>query len=69
MNVVGRIASGEEQARYVRVEDDREQTGGFLILTAADPGLSTDVADYWVETEADLRAFFDESNWVVEWLS
>lgn len=64
---VGRIESGEEQGRYVRVEDDTAESGGFLILTAADVAMSDDVADSWVESREDVDAFFVESNWVVAW--
>ncbi len=40
IGVVGHIVSGQEQGRYVMVEDDGEHSGGYLVLTAADPRLS-----------------------------
>ncbi|HET6213617.1 MAG TPA: hypothetical protein VFE14_12205 [Micromonosporaceae bacterium] len=64
---MGRIASGAEQGRFVRVEDDRDQSGGFLILTAADPALTVDAADGWVEDEPSLEQYFREANWIIEW--
>jgi hypothetical protein len=63
----GRIASGREQGRYVRVQDDQSRTGGFLILTAADPDLTVEGADCWVENRLALERFAQESNWVIEW--
>jgi hypothetical protein len=67
-NVTGRIESGEEQGRYVVVKDDRAESGGFLILTAADVNFQVDGADFWVEDEEALTEFFEESRWVVNWL-
>ena len=67
VGVLGRIASGEEQGRYVLVRDDRSRTGGFLVLTAADREFSRDAADSWVESPDALERFADESNWIIEW--
>lgn len=68
IGIVGRILSGEEVGRYVKVVDDSENTGGYLILTAADKELADAGADAWVETRDDLAAYFEESAWTVEWL-
>ena len=42
VGVVGRIVAGEEAGRFLKVVDDSENTGGFLILTAADSNLTED---------------------------
>jgi len=68
IGVLGRITAGEEIGRYVKVEDDRENTGGYLILTADDPQLSFNGYDGWVESRQDLDGYFGESGWVVAWL-
>ncbi len=68
---VGRITLATDQAEighYVKVENDAENTGGFLILMASDAALRADGSDNWVETPGDLEAFFRESGWEVEWL-
>jgi hypothetical protein len=67
IGVLGRIASGVEQGRYLVVRDDRTRTGGYLILTAADPDLTVEASDSWVENLDALERFAEESNWVIEW--
>lgn len=52
----------------MKVVDDGENTGGCLILTAADGELTEDGADTWVGTADDVDGFFEESGWSVEWL-
>lgn len=65
---VGKILSGDEVGRYVKVIDDGPNTGGFLIVAAADPNLREGF-DSWVENEELLRRFFEEAGWKVEWFS
>jgi hypothetical protein len=67
VGVHGLIRSGEEAGRHVRVIDDSENTGGFLILTSADPAGVTDVHDAWVESIVDVGLYLDESVWEIEW--
>lgn len=63
---VGRIALGDEAGSYVKVEDDAENTGGYLILTATRPDMHGGF-DNWVENREALTRYFIESGWVVEW--
>jgi hypothetical protein len=51
----------------IRVVDDSENTGGFLILTSADPAGLTDVHDAWAESVVDVGLYMDESAWEIEW--
>ena len=67
VGVLGRILAGQEKGRYVRVQDDRDRTGGFLILTGADRDLQMSGADNWVDGNAALVRFFEESGWLIEW--
>jgi hypothetical protein len=67
IGVFGLILSGEETGRYLRVVDDAENTGGFLILTSADRAGATDVHDAWVESIVDVDLYLDESAWEIEW--
>lgn len=64
---VGKIVSGQELGRYVKVVDDAANTGGYFIITAASPSMR-DAFDNWVESGAVLQRFFEEAEWVVEWL-
>ena len=63
---VGKIVSGQELGRYVKVIDDEVATGGFLILTAAAPDMQ-DGFDSWVESKEMLQHFFEEAGWIVDW--
>lgn len=62
----GRIRAGKDAGFYVRIEDDAENTGGYLILIWKDaPSIGY---DYWVENLIDLDRFLNECGWDIEWL-
>ncbi|MDD5330546.1 MAG: hypothetical protein PHX38_11100 [Sulfuricella sp.] len=64
---IGRILAGEESGNYVKVLDDTENTGGYLILTA--PAIDMRHGyDNWVESKDALARYFEESGWTTEWL-
>ncbi|MGZ3974329.1 MAG: hypothetical protein ACXWAT_10130 [Methylobacter sp.] len=67
VGVVGEIVAGDDAGSYLKVIDDNENTGGFLILTSRSPQM-TDGFDNWVESENSLRQYFIESGWVIRWL-
>jgi hypothetical protein len=64
----GRIRSGdgEHTGFFIRIKDDAQNAGGYLILLWEDT--SPTGYDYWVETTKDLDQFFGESGWDIEWL-
>ena len=65
----GRIIAGQKAGKYVFIEDDVENTGGFLIFTAPDLEFEVGpVYDSWVENMTSLESWFEESGWVIEWL-
>jgi hypothetical protein len=62
----GRIRSGKDAGFFVRIQDDSQNTGGYLILIWQDvPSVGY---DYWVENLADLEQFMSEAGWDIEWL-
>ncbi|MCC7038389.1 MAG: hypothetical protein IT560_13955 [Alphaproteobacteria bacterium] len=63
---VGKIVAHDDVGSYIKVVDDRENTGGFLILTAAAPDMLNGF-DSWVEDMEALQRFFAEAGWIVEW--
>jgi hypothetical protein len=66
----GTIVGGDlrGRGRFVKIEDDSKNTGGFLILTSEDREFrGGHVFDDWVENKADLEGYFRESGWLVEW--
>jgi hypothetical protein len=62
----GRIVSGLKAGGFVYVEDDTENTGGYLVHTATSPDFQ-DGFDGWVEKEG-LEQYFNEAQWEIEWL-
>jgi hypothetical protein len=67
---VGVVANSEHPKHHVRVVDDSENTGGFLIYEWWDGSNGPNenhAFDSWVETREDLDAFFREVGWNVEW--
>jgi hypothetical protein len=67
VNVRGLVRSGRWAGRYVTIEDDREQTGGYLILFEPDVK-GQGGGDIWVKKE-DLEPLFAEAAPQVDWLS
>jgi hypothetical protein len=68
IGAVGRIVSGDYAGWYVKVQDDSENTGGFLILISGDRTFQSGKGfDGWVEGRAMLEGYFRESSWQVEW--
>ncbi len=68
LGVVGSIQSGNKAGWQVKIEDDTENTGGFLILTS--PNFSARLGegfDDWVENESDLQQYFEEACWTIDW--
>jgi hypothetical protein len=62
----GRIKNGKYADFFVRIEDDSQNTGGYLILIWQDaPPVGY---DYWVENLVDLEQFMSEAGWDIEWL-
>ncbi|WP_092956797.1 hypothetical protein [Paracidovorax konjaci] len=68
IGVSGRIISGIELGRYVKVIDDAESSGGYLIITSADADFKEDGFDAWVEDEGQLIRYFEEAGWKVNWI-
>lgn len=68
INVVGQVVAGNrEVGSFIKVLDDAESTGGFLILMASTSEMG-DCFDDWVENEKALRHYFIESGWTILWL-
>lgn len=67
IGIVGEIVTGDEAGSFVKIIDDTEHTGGFLILTSSTPEMK-DGFDNWVENESSLKQYFVESKWVIRWL-
>lgn len=63
VGVTGRILDGEYVGWDVEVMYDAEGTGGYYVfLTRGEQGY-----DDWVEDAESLRAYFEETNWLIDW--
>lgn len=69
VGVVGHIRNGSEPHPYVLVEDDEDNTGGYLILTSTIPDFESkdgEGFDNWVLKD-ELEDFFQEKGWQIDW--
>jgi hypothetical protein len=70
LETVGLIRNSDKHNHKVRVADDSESTGGFLVYEwwQGSDGPNQDFAfDSWVESELALQQFFKETGWLVQW--
>jgi len=66
----GRVLNGDHPNMMIRVEDDAENTGGFLIYQwwdGSDGPNEHSAFDDWVESRAALEQYFAHKAWSVEW--
>lgn len=63
---VGKIITGDDAGMYLKVLDDTNSTGGFLIIISKERNMKSGF-DSWVEDRESIKKFFQESNWTVEW--
>ncbi|MFH8612144.1 hypothetical protein ACH4D5_32140 [Streptomyces sp. NPDC018029] len=63
----GRISSGDDAGKYVKIQELPDSPPSYLILLAHDGDFVHGCGDYWVEDRASLEDFFHEGQWVVGW--
>ncbi len=61
----GRISSGRWAGQEILIKDDRESSGGYLILIGSDER-GEQAGDIWVEADR-LEDAFAQAGWTVEW--
>lgn len=66
INKLGKIVAGENVNHFLKVIDDKNNTGGFLILTSQTHDFQ-DGFDSWVEDLFSLQKYFEESAWIIQW--
>ncbi|HVT33294.1 MAG TPA: hypothetical protein VHE32_11635 [Rhodanobacteraceae bacterium] len=70
VNVIGTILNSEKIAHRVKVVNDVGDTGGFYIFEWWDESDGPNehrAFDSWVESQNDLRQFFAQSGWQIDW--
>ncbi len=66
INKIGKIIKGDDIGHFVKIINDSENTGGYLILISKHQDMQTGY-DNWVENEETLLRFIEESHWLIEW--
>ena len=66
-NKLGKILEGDNVGWYVRIINDFENTGGFIILEFKDLD-EKEGFDTWLESEKDIEGYIYESEWKIEWI-
>ncbi|WP_420320359.1 hypothetical protein [Flagellimonas sp.] len=67
-NTIGEITSGRNTGWYVKLINDRANSGGFYIYEFKTPD-GNEGFDTWLESEIDVQDFMEESGWRIEWLN
>jgi len=63
----GFVERGEDEGRYVVIQDDRERTAGYLIFYSRSPNFDDFVFDHWVE-DGFLEQVIAARGWEGRWL-
>jgi hypothetical protein len=64
---IGRIVKGKHENWFIKIEDDRERTGGYYVLICKTNFFDKNVYDDWLENYDDLKQYFLEKKWEIEW--
>ena len=64
-----KIISGKNEGWYIWVQDDSENTGGYLVIQSPNIDFSGTGYDDWFEKVDEIEKHFLFNNWVVEWFN
>ena len=67
-NLRGRIIKGDSAGWFIKIHDDQENTGGYLVIQSKKLDFTGDGFDNWFETMGEVEQFLKYKNWGIEWL-
>lgn len=70
IETIGKVLEGEYKNWFIFIEDDHNNSGGYLILLFNHPDRlkSSQGYDYWAEDRSSLEEMFKEAKWKIQWL-
>jgi hypothetical protein len=67
LNKIGKIIHGKQKNWFVKIEDDTKRSGGYYVLMCKTFSFDNEVFDDWLENYEDLKQYFSEKKWEIEW--
>lgn len=70
VNTRGKILNGQQKGWYIYIVDDRENTGGYLLLESESSdifGSDGEGFDTWYETLYDIERQLINNAWSIDW--
>jgi len=67
IGTIGKIVKGDDSGCWIKIEDDSQNTGGFLIHQSETTTFA-EGSDDWVENLEALEGYFQESMWEIDWV-
>ena len=64
----GEIVNKKDEPRFIFIEDDRENTGGYYVYQSDDLEDAYHGYDTWIE-DGKLEQFIQESGWKIKWFN
>ncbi len=66
INKTGKIVKGNYFGWHIRILNDRDYTGGFLLLLLS-PFNPADSYDHWVSDARELKQYVAAQGWEIDW--
>src|SRR5262249_12047716 len=63
----GRIVQGDLRGQFILIQENSNSSGIFILMSES-RDFKGQVADDWVEDRDSLEQYFQERQWVIEWL-
>jgi len=70
LNKIGKIIKGDNPGWFLKIKDDKEESGGFYIFqfkNRVGDNAMGEAFDDWVENFSDVETYFDSDDWEVKW--